>query len=125
MELAGSSVAVRLMMAPKYRQVVFAFAGVAGLAAVALFAVTMARTPSSPPMPNPNGYDDFVKAGKAVLGDTSSYAELDRDKLSGFVSSNTEPLRLFHLGLTRQCSFPTDVGLTNFSVVGSELVDLK
>src|SRR5262249_893160 len=112
-------------MPPKYRKLVFAFAAVAGLAVVGLIVFATAHTPSSPPLPNPNGYDDFVKAGKAVLGDTSTFLELDQEKLSGLVSSNAEPLRLFRLGLTRQCSFPTDIGLTNFSAMGSELAGLK
>ena len=64
-------------------------------------------------MPNPNGYDDFIKAGEAVLGNIDDFPELDHDSLRDLVSTNAEPLRLLRLGLTRQCVMPMDSFLTN------------
>jgi len=66
-----------------------------------------------PPLPNPNGYDDFIKASKAVLGNVWDFPTLDHDSLAALVSTNAEPLRLLRLGLTRQCVMPTDSTLTN------------
>ena len=33
---------------------------------VAMVVVTLGRPPARTPLPNPNGYDDFLKAGAAV-----------------------------------------------------------
>ncbi|MGO8928674.1 MAG: hypothetical protein ACLQU3_17535 [Limisphaerales bacterium] len=95
------------------RLLLLAFALVAGAVLVALLAFTMGRAPVRPPLPNPNGYDDFIKAGEAVLGDVSDWPELDHDSLRDLVSTNAEPLRLLRLGLTRQCVMPMDSALTN------------
>src|SRR5208282_1451500 len=95
----------------KPRLLLLAFALVAGAVLVALLAFTMGRAPVRPPLPNPNGYDDFIKAGEAVLGDVSDWPVLDHDGLRDLVSTNTEPLRLLRLGLTRQCVMPLESAL--------------
>ncbi|MGO8928688.1 MAG: hypothetical protein ACLQU3_17605 [Limisphaerales bacterium] len=95
------------------RLLLLAFALAAVVVLVALLAFTMGRSPVRPPLPNPNGYDDFIKAGEAVLGDVSDWPVLDHDGLRDLVSTNTEPLRLLRLGLTRQCVMPMDSALTN------------
>jgi hypothetical protein len=84
------------------------------VAALALALFTMGGTPVLPPLPNPNGYDDFVKANKAVTGDVGNFPSLDRESLSSLISTNAEALRLIRLGLTRQCSLPTESVVTNF-----------
>jgi hypothetical protein len=76
-------------------------------------------------LPNPNGYDDFVRAGNLIVGDMGSFGDLDQNALRELVSSNAEPLRLLRLGLTRTCSFPTDVALTNQGWMIGELPHLK
>jgi hypothetical protein len=96
---------------PRLLLLAFALAAVAVL--VALLASTIGRSPVRPPLPNPNGYDDFIKAGEAVLGDVSDWPVLDHDSLAALVSTNAEPLRLLRLGLTRQSVMPMDFSLTN------------
>jgi hypothetical protein len=97
---------------PRFLLIAFALAAVAVLAV--LLAFTLGRSPArSPLLPNPNGYDDFVKAGETVLGDVSDWPVLDHDSLRDLVSTNAEPLRLLRLGLTRQCVMPMDSSLTN------------
>src|ERR1035437_2715403 len=97
---------------PRFLLIAFALAAVAVL--VALLAFTLGRSPARPPLlPNPNGYDDFVKAGEAVLGNVGDWPDLDHDSLAALVFTNAEPLRLLRLGLTRQCVKPTDSALTN------------
>ena len=86
---------------------------VAALAVVVLLAITLGRAPARLPLPNPNGYDDFLKAGAAVSGSVWDYPTLDHDSLRDIVSTNAEALRLLRLGLTRQCSVPTDDAMTN------------
>jgi hypothetical protein len=74
---------------------------------------------------NPNGYDDFIKAGEAVLGDVSDWPVLDHDSLRDLVSTNAEPLRLLRLGLTRQCVMPMDSALTNAAGMMNQLARMK
>ena len=95
------------------RLLLLAFALVAGAVLVALLTFTIGRSPVRPPLPNPNGYDDFIKANEAVLGNVGDFPTLDHDSLAALVSTNAEPLRLLRLGLTRQCLMPVDSVLTN------------
>jgi hypothetical protein len=96
---------------PRLLLLAFAFVAVAVL--VALLASTIGRSPARPPpLPNPNGYDDFVKADEAVLGNIGNWPDLNQDRLVALVSANAEPLRLLRLGLTRQCLMPMDSSLT-------------
>ena len=93
----------------------------AGVAMLALF------SNSSPhaPLPNPNGYDDFLKAASLLGGDPGSYETLGRDELRALVATNAEVLRVLRLGLTRQCSVPTEEMITNYAVRISDLPKLK
>ena len=92
---------------------------------MALLAFTIGRSPARPPLPNPNGYDDFVKAGEAVLGNVGDWPDLDHDSLRDLVSTNAEPLRLLRLGLTRQCVMPMDSALTNAAGMMNQLARMK
>ena len=74
-------------------------------------------------LPNPNGYDDFLKAGALVVGDVSSAPTFGLEELRTLMLTNAEPLRLLRLGLSRACSVPTDSFITNFSM--SDLGTLK
>jgi hypothetical protein len=96
------------------------------LANVWLIAFTLGRPPARPPLPNPNGYDDFLKAAALLTlsGDFDNVPTLGHDDLRTLVSTNAEPLRLLRLGLTRPCSVPTDLYITN-DTGRSGLVRLK
>ena len=97
---------------PRFLLIAFALAAVAVLAV--LMAFTLGRSPARPPpLPNPNGYDDFIKAGEAVLGNVGDWPDLDHDGLDALVATNAEPLRLLRLGLTRQSVMPMDFSVTN------------
>ena len=65
-------------------------------------------------LPNPNGFDDFIKAGRSLLGTDSEISGIDRDTHQALVTTNSEVLRLLHLGLTRRCAIPHSSALTNF-----------
>ena len=107
------------------RLLLLAFALVAVAVLVALLALTIGRLPVRPPLPNPNGYDDFVKAGEAVLGNVGDFPTLDQDSLAALVSTNAEPLLLLRLGLTRKCVMPLDSALTNASGMMNQLARMK
>jgi len=74
--------------------------------------------PLPPPasLPNPNGYDDLVKAGKMVKGDYWDYDKASLEKLHGIVLTNAEALALARNALSNQCGVPlqfTKAYLTN------------
>jgi len=70
------------------------------------------RLTSSPPWPNPNGYDDFVKAGQMVTTsldrrrDLGDYRELGLQDLREFASTNAEALKIARGALDRRCCMP-------------------
>jgi len=107
------------------RKLLFALVPACVLGVLVFIALEIARSPSGPSLPNPNGYDDFVKAGRAVEGDASTFADLELGALRTAILTNAEPLRLLALGLTRQCSFPTDMGVTNSDLAFGDLSKLK
>ena len=85
------------------------------LAVVAVNAVIIALViaggagPASRPLPNPNGYDDFVKAGKMIpQGYWYAYKTMSRENLAALVASNAAALKLVREGLTKQCRVPND-----------------
>ena len=80
------------------------------LVAFALLVFTANRPIPLPPLPNPNGYDDFVKAGQLagqlLASGSDFYSATNLDQLQTAVSANSESLRLVKLGLGRECRFP-------------------
>ena len=95
------------------------------LGLVALLGFFSSRPPPPTPLPNPNGYDDFLQAAASLTGDVGNSSTFDQDMLREFVAANAEPLRLLRLGLTRHCSVPTDEVMTNFPATINNLARLK
>jgi hypothetical protein len=103
------------------------------LASVVMFVVAILTalflpvggTPPRPPVPNPNGYDDFLKAAALLAGDVGNASTLDHNGLGALVSSNSESLGLLRLGLTRQCALPAGVAMTNSSGLLGSLAAMK
>jgi len=76
-------------------------------------------------LPNPNGYDDFLKAAALLTGDVDDASTLDHEALRALVFTNSESLRLLRLGLSRQCAVPIDSALTNVAGLLGDLTPLK
>lgn len=112
-------------MSSKSRKVILGLAVVVAAVFLAALAITMIPASSRPPLPNPNGYGDFLRASESVLGNAGDYPSLERDGLEGLVSTNAEALRLLRLGLTRQCVTPEDLAMTNIAGTLSQLADMK
>ena len=55
------------------------------------------------PLPNPNGYDDLVKAGNMVTDNVRNYEEMDKQELRALVATNSMALQLARTGLQRDC----------------------
>ncbi len=71
--------------------------------------IFMAEEPLPPlaPLPNPNGYEDLVKAAKMVKGETWAYFDnAGLEKLRGIVSTNAATLALARIAFTKQCGVP-------------------
>ncbi len=58
------------------------------------------------PLPNPNGYDDLVKAGEMVSSNSWNYEQLGGEPLRETVSANAGALALARTGLSHECRVP-------------------
>jgi hypothetical protein len=95
---------------------------VALLAVIALLVFKTGKAPSAPPLPQPNGYDDLVKAGGMLWGRELDYTTMSETELSGLVGTNSEALKAASTGLSHECRVPPDyVALTS----GAHLSDLR
>ena len=92
---------------------------------MAVLVLTLGRTAPRPPLPNPNGYDDLVRAGAAVRGSVRDFQTLDQAGLRDLVSTNAEALRLLRVGLARQCVMPMGSFLTNFAGMSRHWGDMR
>ena len=77
-------------------------------------------------LPNPNGYDDLVKAGKMVTADVGDYDKIDEAQLRELVATNAEALQLLRAGLSNQCRVPAQqFSQTNMENHLNELAGFK
>jgi hypothetical protein len=58
------------------------------------------------PLPNPNGYDDFLLAGQKVTVPKALGPNPTADDLRAFVSLNSDALKLLRAGLSKECRIP-------------------
>ncbi len=80
------------------------------------------QLPASPPLPSPNGYDDFVKAGQLLADKTPDYRELSDENLRKLVTQNAQALNLVRTGLSRECRVPL---VYSQSYMGDHLSELS
>src|SRR5438477_491427 len=76
------------------------------LAAVAYGLVQLNRALPPAPLPNPNGYDDFVQAQKLMVVYTGEVTRASAEQLRKHLANNVEALKLIRAGLTKQCRIP-------------------
>jgi hypothetical protein len=62
--------------------------------------------PLPPPLPDPNGYVDLVKAGNMLANDTGVFNETNLTQVRKIVSINAPALALARAGLSNQCRVP-------------------
>jgi hypothetical protein len=82
-------------------------------------------TPPPQPLPNPNGYDDFVKAGQMVKGNPSTNDTMSKEELAGLIATNAETLKLVRLGLSRECREPVEYSESYATKLLPELANFK
>ncbi len=76
---------------------------VAGNLALVGYVFLGALTPKAIPMPNPNGYDDLVKAGKMLKGESFAFERMSQEELNTFVAQNADALKFAEVALGREC----------------------
>jgi len=90
-------------MARVIGKALLAFAVLAALLIIAALVITLREPKFAPlPMPDPNGYDDLVRAGDMAVV-PSRY-----DDLAKLVATNTEALKSARSGLSRECRVPLE-----------------
>jgi hypothetical protein len=107
------------------RRVLFVLGGLVALLLVASLVILFLGRTASPPLPNPNGYTDLLQAGQTVSGNLDNLADRDRDGLRALMATNAEALRLLRVGLSRECSVPTDAVIANLAGAVNDLPSLK
>lgn len=64
--------------------------------------------PPVPPLPNPNGYDDLVKAGQMISGNVGNYDEMGQSEFRATAQSNSNAIQLASTGLQEKCRVTLD-----------------
>jgi hypothetical protein len=100
-------------MAHPAAKLLTAFFVVAVLLVVAALIFTLGQPAAAlAPLPNPNGYEDFVKAGRMVADDSPGDGTMSEEDLRAFVKKNAEALNLARAGLSRECRVPLEYSAT-------------
>lgn len=60
------------------------------------------------PLPVPNGYDQFLAAGKMLEPTTTDYEKIDEAELSALVTTNAQALAKLRAGLSNECRVPVN-----------------
>src|ERR1035438_8289684 len=101
-------------MAQPAAKLLTCFFVVAALLVVATLVFTRNQPPpAGPPLPKPNGWDDFVQAGRMVADNTSDFNTMSEVDLRAFSLKNSEALKLARTGLTHVCQVPLDLSSPN------------
>jgi hypothetical protein len=77
------------------------------------------------PLPNPNGYDEFVKAARMLTQNEQPLSSLTREQLSGYIAANAEALKLARGALTTKSKVPVEYTPAYMSNHFADLVRLK
>src|ERR1041384_5027743 len=86
-----------------------ALAGVAAIAFVASLFYVRSRTAAIPyllPLPNPNGFDDFLLAAEAIQGSPIEVSSSQLDELRSCIEKNQKALRWVRAGLSHESVVP-------------------
>jgi hypothetical protein len=81
--------------------------------------------PPAAPLPNPNGYDDLVKAGEMVSTNSWNYDSANLEQLRETTAANTEALALARAGLSNECRVPVQFSRAYLTHHISDLVGLR
>lgn len=97
------------------------------LVVAALVAITRLLTPPRVPprvLPVPNGYDDFIRAGAALVY-PRDFSRTNLLELRSQLATNAESLRLIRQGLTKDCMVPWESSTNYINRHMNELGKIK
>ena len=97
----------------------------ANIIIVLMVALGAFELPPPKPMPNPNGYDDFVKAGKMLILTTNDFSTMTEVELAALVATNAEALKLVRVGLSQECRVPNDYSTNYIDLLLPQLASQK
>jgi hypothetical protein len=85
--------------------------------------------PPIPPLPNPNGYDDFVKAGEMVLANheagDENWNKMKLVELRKLVAKNSDALQAARTNLQEDCAVPLQFSRDDGGRHLTEMADFK
>ena len=81
--------------------------------------------PPVPPLPNPNGYEDLVKAGHMLANNTGDFNETNAAQVRKIVSANAAAVALAREALSNQCRVPVQFSESFNSNHVGDLAPLK
>jgi hypothetical protein len=109
----------------KLRIILVGLAAALVLGIITLMAFVYGRSTTFPPLPNPNGYDDFLQAGALLSGQVGDFRDMSHEDLQALVATNGKSLTLVRSGLKKQCALPTQTYLLNSAAMSADLPLLK
>src|SRR5437762_3127530 len=85
------------------------------LIVVLVLVLPFGSRPLQSSMPEPNGYNDFLKAAALLPNTTPDVSRLSDDELRATVAADADALKIARRGLTHECRVPLDfsAGSTN------------
>ena len=81
--------------------------------------------PPLQPLPNPNGYDDFVRAGEMASSDSAMAESMGTADLKKLVETDREALAVARAGLGKECRVPAEFSGTYQKNHIAEIVQLR
>jgi len=90
-----------------------------------LFFMELEPFPPIASLPNPNGYDDLVKAGEMADDNTGNYYEMKLEELRRLVAKNSDALQAARTSLQEDCAVPIQFSESYMSRRIPELAGFK
>ncbi|HEY5296554.1 MAG TPA: hypothetical protein VIK59_01365 [Verrucomicrobiae bacterium] len=87
--------------------------------------LTSPTPPLNQSLPNPNGYDDFVEAGKMVASDTGNFDEMNEQQLQSLSDENSNALQMARAGFQKQSRVPIQFSEVYITSHLNDLANLK
>jgi hypothetical protein len=86
----------------------------ANLVIVAIVLLGRPTKTTRPPLPNPNGYDDFLKATQLLIVPGGASNGISHEDLRAIVAQNAPAMEMVRQGLGRECRVPIEYS-TNYA----------
>jgi hypothetical protein len=105
----------------RLRMILLGLAAALVLGVVTLMVLIFGRSITLPPLPNPNGYDDFLQAGAFLSGQIGDYRDMGHEDLQALVAANGKSLALVRSGFKKQCALPMQTYLVNRAAMSDDM----